>query len=464
MEAVRGLFSRINRLIPEIEKPAKRPTLKEKLAWTAIVLILYYLLTQVPIYGIPKETIDYLAGLRVIFAGASGSIVELGIGPVVTAGIVMELLIGSNILKLDLTDPEDRKFFQEAQRVAAVFFIVLENGMYALGRYPVGGTLQLFIIAQLCIGSFLLMMLDDLTSKWGIGSGISLFILAGVAQRVLWEMFTPLTTSGGRVIGVIPALIKEGIVAVYRPGMPNLLGLVATFVVFLIVVWAYSIRVEIPIAHTMVGGQKMKYPIRLLYVSNVPIIFAAALIGDIEMISRVLWMRMGSTATGVLKWIIDFLGTWRIESNGMIPVSGLAYYLQRPFSPEYLFLKPDASLVYLVVMVLGCILFAKVWVMTAGMDAAHVADQLVKQGIVIPGRRASTKIMRRTVENYINTVTILGGLLVGLLAALADFSGALGTGSGILLAVTIVASFYEALAKERAMEIYPRLKKFFVGR
>ena len=124
MSLVRELFSKMNRAIPEVEKPKQMPSLKEKLLWTAIVLLVYFFLTEVPLYGLPRGGLDYLAELRVIFAGAQGSIVELGIGPIVTAGIVLELLVGSKIIQLDLTDPEDRKFFQEAQRVAAIFFIL----------------------------------------------------------------------------------------------------------------------------------------------------------------------------------------------------------------------------------------------------------------------------------------------------------------------------------------------------
>ncbi|RLF04032.1 MAG: preprotein translocase subunit SecY, partial [Thermoprotei archaeon] len=257
MSLVRELFSKMNRAIPEVEKPKQMPSLKEKLLWTAIVLLVYFFLTEVPLYGLPRGGLDYLAELRVIFAGAQGSIVELGIGPIVTAGIVLELLVGSKIIQLDLTDPEDRKFFQEAQRVAAIFFILFETSAYAIGGRFGSLTMEqtLLAIAQLSLGSFLLMMLDDLVSKWGIGSGISLFILAGVAQRVLWGALSPKTTQG-RYVGVIPALLTEGAGALYRGYLPDLLGLIATFVVFIAVVWAYEVKINVPIAHTMYGGYR----------------------------------------------------------------------------------------------------------------------------------------------------------------------------------------------------------------
>ncbi|MCC6029282.1 MAG: preprotein translocase subunit SecY [Candidatus Korarchaeum sp.] len=465
MSLVRQIISKMNKGIPEVERPERAPTLKEKLAWTALALIVYYFLTQVPIYGAPRGGLDYLAQIRVIFAGAQGSIVELGIGPIVTAGIVLELLVGSKIVKLDLTDPDDRKFFQEAQRVAAIFFILFEVSAYTLGgRFGNLTTQQaLIVIAQLSLGSFLLMMLDDLVAKWGIGSGISLFILAGVAQEAIWSMFSPkIEPTTKRYVGVIPALITEGVGAIYRGSLPGLVGLISTFVVFIAVIWAYEVRVNISIAHSLYGGLRTRYPIRLLYVSNVPIIFASALLGDIDILAKIAWSRLGSETSGWAKYLVDFLGRYEADpvSGSVVPVQGLAYYLATPHGPSVFVQDPIRAIVYILVLVASCVAFAKIWVMTAGMDPRTVSEQLVRQGIVVPGRRASAKVVAKTIEKYIEAVTYLGGIMVGLLAAVANFTGAFGTGSGILLAVTIIAGLYERLAQERTLEMYPRLKRF----
>nr|AOZ56090.1 preprotein translocase subunit SecY [uncultured korarchaeote] len=468
MSFFRGFIATVNRVIPEVEKPKQRPSLKERIGWTAVVLFIYYILTQIPLYGVETPTVDILSEFRVIFAGASGSIVELGIGPVVTAGIVLELLVGSKIIPLDLTDPENRRYFQQAQRVAALAFIFLENAAYVLGgrygRVPaeIPWDIATMVIAQLILGSVLLMMLDDLVSKWGIGSGISLFILAGVAQRVLWGAFSPVKTREGRVVGAIPALIEEGIDAIYRAGgLPDLAGLIATIIVFLIVVWAYEVRVEVPIAFTRVGGQRIRYPLRLLYVSNIPIIFTQALYGDIRIVSTLLWNRLHTSTSKVAQTLISILGRYQVDpvTGNTVPVGGLMYYITSPGGPSGVAANPGKALIYLGLYVLFSVAFAKVWVITSGMDAESVARQFVAQGMVVPGRRASPRVLAETIKGYVEAVTLLGGALVGLLAALADFSGAIGTGSGILLAVTITASFYEVIARERAIELYPRLAK-----
>ena len=66
-------------------------------------------------------------------------------------------------------------------------------------------------------------------------------------------------------------------------------------------------------------------------------------------------------------------------------------------------------------------------------------------------------------NKYIPALTILGGLFVGILAFIADLTGALGGGTGVLLTVGIVYKLYEEIAKEQMMEMHPMLRKMFGG-
>ncbi|NIW10725.1 MAG: preprotein translocase subunit SecY, partial [Gammaproteobacteria bacterium] len=115
---------------------------------------------------------------------------------------------------------------------------------------------------------------------WGFGSGISLFILAGVAQSVLWDALSPIFPAPGEITpnyyGAIPALIYNAIngqltlqnAFVRDPShLPALLGLLTTVAVFLIVIYFEGIRVELPISHASYRGYRGRYPIKLLYVS-----------------------------------------------------------------------------------------------------------------------------------------------------------------------------------------------------
>jgi preprotein translocase subunit SecY len=90
-----------------------------------------------------------------------------------------------------------------------------------------------------------------------------------------------------------------------------------------------------------------------------------------------------------------------------------------------------------------------------------VAKQLVDAGMQIPGYRRSGKAVEQILKRYIPAVTVLGGIIVGLIAGLSDFFGVFGSGIGILLSVGIIYQYYEILVRERAAEMYPAFRRIF---
>jgi len=112
---------------------------------------------------------------------------------------------------------------------------------------------------------------------------------------------------------------------------------------------------------------------------------------------------------------------------------------------------------YMIIMTIMSAAFAMVWVETAGMSARDVSRQLLGAGMQIPGFRRHPKIVERYLNNYIPYAAFIGGVFIGLLASLADFAGAIGSGVGILLTTGIIRQYYEILAKERLADINPAL-------
>ena len=102
--------------LPAVASPEKHVHFKNKLWWTLGVLVLYFALANVPLFGMSKNSVDLFETYRAVIAGASGSLILLGIGPIVTASIVLQLLVGADIIKMDLSDPKDQAFFQGAQK------------------------------------------------------------------------------------------------------------------------------------------------------------------------------------------------------------------------------------------------------------------------------------------------------------------------------------------------------------
>jgi len=463
-----SLFKPIGRVLPEIKKPERKVSFNEKIFWTALVLVVFLVMTEIQLYGVSTTAADRFGSLRVIFASNQGTLMELGIGPIVTAGLVLQLLAGSNIIKCDLSNPEDRGLFTSASKVFTIVLTAIQGGAYILsGMYgtlgELGGPTILVIFLQLVSAGIVIMLMDELVQKgWGLGSGVSLFIMAGVAQTILWSTFSPGT---GLFVNQLSNLLNGQITALdwvfgNASGLPSLLGLIATVVVFLVVIYLQGVRIELPMSYAGYKGFRSRYPIKLLYVSNLPVIFASALFANVYFFSQLLWSQLGRPEPGT-NLLFQILGdySYNATEGSVIPVGGLAYFVT---APRHIFGVIDAPLqaaVYLAILVAFCAVFSLIWLEVGGLGPKKVAKQLMDSGMQIPGYRRSERPIEAILNRYIPVVTVLGGIFVGLLAGLSDFFGAFGTGTGILLSVGIIYQYYELLMRERAAEMFPAFRR-----
>jgi preprotein translocase subunit SecY len=246
----------------------------------------------------------------------------------------------------------------------------------------------------------------------------------------------------------------------FRPGNnPTMLGFITTIVVFLIVIYAEGVRVELPISYARYRGFRGRYPIKLLYVSNLPVIFASALFANIYFISQLLW----SQPWGRNNFWVSLLGQYATVEDQVVPVGGLVYYVISPQNLTDVMNDPLRALGFVSIMVAFCIVFSLTWLEVGGLGPKMVAKQLIDSGMQIPGFRRSSKPIELLLNRYIPTVAVLGGVLVGLIASVANFFGVFGTGMGILLAVGILYQYYQLLMQERVAEMHPALSRFLGG-
>ena len=455
--------------LPEVEGPTQKLlSFKEKLKWTGITLIIYFLLGLLPLFGLGVNALQQFQNLSIILGAEFGSIISLGIGPIVTASIVLQLLNGSGILKFDLTSPEGKRTFQGIQKLLAIFFIIFEGAIYVFmgGLAPpqqFAGTgfyfqLQLLLVFQLILGGIMILFMDEVVSKWGFGSGLSLFIVAGVSKQIFMQAFNWLPGPTGLAgvtysVGAVPALFQS-----LAAGDPTTAGimlaaLLSTALVFVISVYAQAMKVEIPLSFGRVRGHGIRWPLSFLYTSNIPVILVAALMANMQ-----LWGRL------LQNWGLPILGRFS-EATGQ-PMSGLVYLIQSPnvvrdvITGSINFSMIGQASVYLLFMMGGAVVFSIFWVQTAGMDARSQAKNMMGSGLQIPGFRKDERILERILNRYIWPLTVMGGLAVGFLAGLADLTGALSRGTGILLSVMIVYRLYEEIAQQHMMDMNPMLRNF----
>ncbi len=461
-------FKPLIRYLPEIKAPDRRVAFNEKLFWTGIVLVIYLIMAEVPLYGVGGAGAgDPLGALRVIFASSRGTLMELGIGPIVTAGLILQILSGSKMIDLDMSNPEDRSLFTGASKVLAIFMTLFEALAYIIGGAygQIDYTIQTAILLQLMAAGIMVMLMDELLQKgWGLGSGISLFIAAGVAQRIWWSCIAPIgPMDDKKYYGALIAFFQsiqmgEGIQDIFiRSGLPDMIGFITTLGVFIIVIYLNGYKINIPVSYAKYRGFRGKYPIKLLYPSNIPVIFAAALFGNAYFIGQILWQRYNSGNTNF--WF-NLLAQFSAEEGGPIPTGGLVYYLTAPRSLLQVFEGPLRAGVYALLFIAVCVFFSITWVEVGGMDSKTVSKQLLDSGMQVEGFRRSPIPIQQILKRYIPTVTILGGIIVGAIAVFADFLGAFGSGMGILLTVGIIEQYYELLVREQISDMYPAMRGF----
>ena len=460
---VRKMVGKAEPYIPQIPKPKKKLTLQRRLLWTGLALLIYMIMGQTPLFGATTPEFDFLAFARVIFASQQGTLVELGIGPIVTAGLLMQLLKGSEILKFDFKKPEERGIFQTCTKMVTYVVIVAESAVYGIAVYGPGiaepGVLYV-LIGQLMAASIIVMLLDEMIQKgWGLGSGISVFIMAGVTQQILWSLFSPLPAGDGGTIGIIPYIgqsIFSGDLAnvFFRSNqLPSIFGLLLTVGVLLILVFTQGMKIEIPIVSTKYRGFSAVYPIKLMYVSNIPVILASALTANVLFMGQMLWANLNPRNNNVFMNILMQYD----PTSPSTPIGGLVYYMTPPRGLDVAALDPLRAVGYILFMIAIVVVFGKLWVELGGLSSKSAAKNLLDADVQIPGFRRSNQPIEALLNKYIPSVTLIGSIILGLIAGISDVLGVFGTGIGVLLMVDILINYYNQLVRERVEIVMPRL-------
>ncbi|WP_435349738.1 preprotein translocase subunit SecY [Haloarchaeobius sp. HRN-SO-5] len=479
--------------MPAVQRPEGHVPFKRKLGWTGGILVLYFFLTTVTVYG----TVEVGAGgggdafgqFRSILAGANRSILHLGIGPIVTASIVLQLLGGANLLGLDTNDPRDQVLYQGLQKLLVLVMVVLtavpmvflSSGILPIdpgaqetlagfvGPANASSAAQWLIFAQVFMGGVLILFMDEIVSKWGVGSGIGLFIIAGVSQRLVTGFIDMFRSWFDILVGnaAINVFTQSGLASLLGT-QGQLIALATTLIIFSIVVYAESVRVEIPLSHARVKGARGRFPVKLIYASVLPMILVRALQANIQFLGR------GLSSIGAAPgWLVQY------NNNGQA-IGGLFYYLAPIQTPgDWMWWSTGTAStvaaqdgiihvlarvgVDLTFMIAGGALFAIFWVETTDMGPASTARQIQNSGMQIPGFRQNVGVIEKVMERYIPQVTVIGGALVGLLAVMANMLGTVGgvTGTGLLLTVSITYKLYEEIAEEQLMEMHPMMRQMF---
>ena len=407
-------------------------SMRRRILFLVGALALFRLLASVPIPSVDKVALasffasNQFFGLLNIFSGgglAQLSIVMLGVGPYITASIIMQLgtIIFPQVKQAYFEEGEAgrAKFIGWSRYLAIPIAVLQAVGFLFLlqnqGVIPQLSSVALVAnIALVAAGSMLLMWLGELVTEFGIGNGVSLIILAGILSSV-------------------PASISQAIFASTAADIPTYLAfLVLSLLMIYAVVVVSDAERSIPIAYAravrgmaLSQGAATYLPLRLLQAGVIPIIFALSLLLLPQMALSML-SSVTSFASGALLWYTAFLSnSWQYGA------------------------------VYFVLVVLFTYFYTAVT-----FEPHRVAENLQKTGAFVPGVRPGRET-EEYIANIVHRITFPGAVFLGLLAvAPSIIQGLTGIttlvlgGTALLIAVQVALDLAQKIDAQVSLREY----------
>lgn len=390
-------------------------------------------------------------------ASNRGTLMELGIGPIISAGMIVQVMTASQIIRLNPNSKDDREINSQLQKLVAIIIAMVQSvGYILMGNYgdpkELGSINILMIVVQLIFASFIVIMLDELLQKGGYGlvSAISLFIATNVCEDLLWKSFSFLKVRDeyeGAFVAFFSYLynqpnklvaLKKGFL---REGLTNLYNVITTLGIFLLVNYFQGFQSNVSIHDKRQAGHVDSYGVKLFYTSNTPIIVLNSVISNLMFMSKIIYNNFKHIKP--IRW----LGVWKSSAIGghSYPTGGLIYYFTAPESVKSLLQNPVHALVYTAFILVSCSVISRLYVNYSGSSAKEVTESLRQQNITAYG--GSINLLNKKLDRNIAVASYLGGFFIGALTLLADFLGAIGSGTGILLTTGIITDLKTEITK-----------------
>ncbi|MEM0325343.1 MAG: hypothetical protein QXW35_05560 [Candidatus Aenigmatarchaeota archaeon] len=448
-------IDKILEYLPTIKPPERPLTVEEKIKNSMLVIIIYVLLASIPIFGISPVVGQRFMEFMWVFGSHLGTLATIGIAPIIMAGLFMQLLIFSGIVNINIFDEESKSKYDSYVKFLSIIFLLIQSISFILSgnvipdyNLPIPLPILYFIIfLQLFLGGFIIILLDDFSVKYGVLSGINLIIFISISISVALRIFNPVPSPQYAIHGLyVPTgLIPQAIVYLMQGNISFALALIfkvlLTFAVLAFVAYLQSIRIEIPLLYINIGGRVIKYPLNFLYTSVLPAIFLYGIITWFQMI-------FGRNPNSIFYKLF-------LPPNLIINISqyGLSYLLE--------FFNVFHILFYLIIFVVGGMLFSYMWVTTSGMDAKTITKYLQTMPIQTLKYR-DPRLIEKTLEKYINTLAYLSGIMIGFIAAISDILGVAVSGISLLLLVVIASQMYMELERNGAIQYLPLIGKYLI--
>ncbi|MGI6484142.1 MAG: preprotein translocase subunit SecY [Candidatus Dojkabacteria bacterium] len=401
----------MKKLIERLKQIFKTKEIRDKIIFSLLILVIFRLLSSVPVAGIPADAIKSLfegTSMGDVLSAVSGgvletaSIVAIGLTPYINASIIFQLL-GTVIPALDETRKEGadgRRKISMYTRLLTVPLAVLQSfviysTLLGFGLITKLGPLELAtMVATFTAGSVMMMWFGELISESGLGGGTSYLIMLGI-------------------LAGIPGTVRSNFVMMDGLQKALFIAISLIMIIAVVVVTTAERRVKVQYSRRVrTGGALESYvPIKLTQSGVMPVIFAMAFLSFPQLVGKFLVSKnFNPTVTDIAQKVMDFL-------NNPYAKDILTFVLVIAFSFFYL------SVVF---------------------KTDELAENLQKQGAFIQGIRPGEQTSR-----YLQKISLrlagVGAIFLALLSILPDIfvriglvSGAVFSGTGLLIVIGVI--------------------------
>ena len=451
MDQIVRSWNMIVNYLPSFEKPAKEVQFQNKLIYSVIAVAIYCMFSIIPLFGIERfEHSEHLNRNSGIFASSRNTWMDLGLTPIMNAGLIMQGLSAFGII--DANDGgKGKKGYQQTQKLATLLLALFWSVNAFFGRYgQIGIFWSLLVVVQLMVAQIFVIVADEYLEKGrGLISGTSLFTSAGtitlLGKNILGWPFPQLINGRYAFEGILFQTIftmctfwdspaSKLFYLFFRNDGYSLVNLAATVSVFFGAMYLLNVRYEFTMTHKSRVTRPYAYPV--LQMLNTPTMLHSLVMNNILYMSQFLTDRVPFTR---------FIAVWAYNMGPYLR-GGLLYYVTAPVGFSAAIVDPLQFCFYTIFMLYSCATIAYYWTSFSKQTGRDIYKQWSDNGFTMNGHRSESAI--RILDDNIKTSAVLGGLIIGFLTVFSDLFGVTGSGTGILLLVSNLSQMYDIYKKE----------------
>lgn len=444
-------------ILPEIELPYEKISFDDKVIYTVFIGLIY-LFSQFPLAGLDKDYTplinDPIYFMRNVFSAERGTLLEFGIFPIVSSALILQLLAGLKLIKVNFKLSKDRELFQSLTKILSIFqFFILTNIFIFSGYFGINlSFFQIILINFQLVGTgiFITLLIEIIDKGFGFTSGIMVINTIVIATNTIADTvgisqikidFDGNTEAQGSLINLLQSFRSKDrtflasiLSAFNRDYLPNLTTSLLVFIIGGLVCYFQSFRIELPIRSTRARGVNNVFPIRLFHVGSLSITFAYVVLFYIHIAAFACIAILGGNNKDNI--ICKILGTYDNNTNGILAIPSFPLSILTPPTSVFngIISSPLSFIIFPCFILLNAIWFANKWQDISGQSARDLAKEFKEEGITLTGRREQN--IAKELNKVIPLASMTGAAILSAITILGELYGLKGKAAGMVVGVS----------------------------